>query len=241
MAYVRGSLTDRSVMAVCTAAMSISLLLYAVVLLAVRWIARRPLREAAICAFAASWGNVGYIGVPLLIAAYGEGLARKVVSRIGAVVAPRRIGASTLAAMAVPAHRLEAVAERVNAHAEVNHDHLFVLQVLGQIQRSRSIVNWISRRQGQKRLHAARSNGIRKVLDRGGRGAGNRVGFDDRTKRTERLVNRDGESLHGGIRARSGNDDSFTLVGQQIFSGGFNPRLKLGRGTSRQSCNTSRE
>ncbi len=48
------------------------LLLYAVVLAAVRWIARRPLREAAICAFAASWGNVGYIGVPLLIAAYGE-------------------------------------------------------------------------------------------------------------------------------------------------------------------------
>lgn len=48
------------------------LLLYAIVLVGVRWIARRPLREAAICAFAASWGNVGYIGVPLLIAAYGE-------------------------------------------------------------------------------------------------------------------------------------------------------------------------
>jgi predicted permease len=27
---------------------------------------------AAICAFAAAWGNVGYMGVPLLIAAYGE-------------------------------------------------------------------------------------------------------------------------------------------------------------------------
>ncbi|MFZ1427839.1 MAG: AEC family transporter [Geminicoccaceae bacterium] len=48
------------------------LLVYAIVLVGVRWIARRPLREAAICAFAASWGNVGYIGVPLLIAAYGE-------------------------------------------------------------------------------------------------------------------------------------------------------------------------
>ena len=58
-----------------------------------------------------------------VIAAYGEGLVRKVVSRIGAVVAPRRIGASTLAAMAVPTHRLEAVAASVNAHTEVNHNY----------------------------------------------------------------------------------------------------------------------
>ncbi len=51
------------------------LLLYAVVFVGVRWGARRSLQEAAICAFAASWGNVGYMGVPLLIAAYGEALA----------------------------------------------------------------------------------------------------------------------------------------------------------------------
>ena len=41
------------------------LLLYGIVLAAVRWGAGRPLQEAAICAFAASWGNVGYMGVPL--------------------------------------------------------------------------------------------------------------------------------------------------------------------------------
>ena len=51
------------------------LLLYGIVLAAVRWGARRSLQEAAICAFAASWGNVGYMGVPLLIAAYGEAAA----------------------------------------------------------------------------------------------------------------------------------------------------------------------
>ena len=51
------------------------LLLYFVVLAAVRWIVRRSLQEAAICAFAAAWGNVGYMGVPLLIAAYGEAKA----------------------------------------------------------------------------------------------------------------------------------------------------------------------
>ncbi len=38
----------------------------------VRGLLRRPLREAAILAFAAAWGNVGYMGVPLLGAAYGE-------------------------------------------------------------------------------------------------------------------------------------------------------------------------
>ena len=51
------------------------LLLYGIVLAAVRWGARRSLQEVAICAFAASWGNVGYMGVPLLIAAYGEAAA----------------------------------------------------------------------------------------------------------------------------------------------------------------------
>jgi DNA-binding Lrp family transcriptional regulator len=48
---------------------------------------------------------------------------RGAVSRIGAVVAPRRIGASTLAALAVPAGRLEAVADGVSALAQVNHNY----------------------------------------------------------------------------------------------------------------------
>jgi DNA-binding Lrp family transcriptional regulator len=45
------------------------------------------------------------------------------VSRVGAVLAPRRIGASTLAAMAVPPERLAEVAELVNAFPEVNHNY----------------------------------------------------------------------------------------------------------------------
>ncbi|MFO1352428.1 MAG: Lrp/AsnC family transcriptional regulator [Gammaproteobacteria bacterium] len=45
------------------------------------------------------------------------------VSRIGPVFAPRRIGASTLAAMAVPAERLEAIAALVSAYPEVNHNY----------------------------------------------------------------------------------------------------------------------
>jgi len=45
------------------------------------------------------------------------------VSRVGAVLQPKRIGASTLAAMAVPAGRLEAVAALVSAYPEVNHNY----------------------------------------------------------------------------------------------------------------------
>lgn len=46
-----------------------------------------------------------------------------IVSRVGAVFHPNRVGASTLAAMAVPEHRLEAVAEKVSAFVEVNHNY----------------------------------------------------------------------------------------------------------------------
>lgn len=45
------------------------------------------------------------------------------VSRVGAVFAPKRIGASTLAAMAVPPERLAAVADAVNRFPEVNHNY----------------------------------------------------------------------------------------------------------------------
>ena len=46
-----------------------------------------------------------------------------VVSRVGAVFHPNRVGASTLAAMAVPKERLEEVAEIVNEFPEVNHNY----------------------------------------------------------------------------------------------------------------------
>ena len=45
------------------------------------------------------------------------------ISRVGAVFAPKRIGASTLAAMAVPAEQLAAVAAAVNRFPEVNHNY----------------------------------------------------------------------------------------------------------------------
>lgn len=45
------------------------------------------------------------------------------VSRVGPVFAPNRIGASTLAALSVPEADLEAVAARVSARPEVNHNY----------------------------------------------------------------------------------------------------------------------
>lgn len=49
--------------------------------------------------------------------------SRGAVSRVGAVVTPRRIGASTLAALSAPPNRLAEVADRVSAYSEVNHNY----------------------------------------------------------------------------------------------------------------------
>ena len=48
---------------------------------------------------------------------------RGTVSRIGAVIAPRSVGASTLAALVAPADQLERIAGLVNSHPEVNHNY----------------------------------------------------------------------------------------------------------------------
>jgi DNA-binding Lrp family transcriptional regulator len=49
--------------------------------------------------------------------------ARGAVSRVGPVFRPNTVGASTLAAMAVPLQRLEAVAAIVSAYPQVNHNY----------------------------------------------------------------------------------------------------------------------
>ncbi len=45
------------------------------------------------------------------------------ISRIGPVFRPNTVGASTLAAMAVPADKIESVAEVINSFAQVNHNY----------------------------------------------------------------------------------------------------------------------
>ncbi len=46
-----------------------------------------------------------------------------VLQRIGPVIAPHRLGVSTLAAIAVPESEVEAMAERLNGFPEINHNY----------------------------------------------------------------------------------------------------------------------
>ncbi|ROL73970.1 Lrp/AsnC family transcriptional regulator [Pseudomonas sp. B21-032] len=58
-----------------------------------------------------------------VIACLQQMAARGSLSRIGPVFEHRHAGASTLAALAVPAERLQQVAERVSQYPEVNHNY----------------------------------------------------------------------------------------------------------------------
>ena len=78
-----------------------------------------PLVAAPFAAMAAALG-VSETDVLATLARLQE---RGVVSRVGAVVRPRSIGASTLAALAVPEGELERVAQMVSAYPEVNHNY----------------------------------------------------------------------------------------------------------------------
>jgi len=47
----------------------------------------------------------------------------QIISRVGAVFRPNRVGVSTLAAMAVPQHRLVDIAAIISAYPAVNHNY----------------------------------------------------------------------------------------------------------------------
>ena len=75
------------------------------------------------------------------------------VSRLGATIAAGRVGAATLAALEVPAERLQAVADEVSAWPEVNHnyarDHrynLWFVVTAPSAQRLRDVLGAIERR-----------------------------------------------------------------------------------------------
>jgi len=58
-----------------------------------------------------------------VIAAYRRLIDGGLVSRVGAVFAPRRLGASALAALAAPPERLEEIAARVSGEPAINHNY----------------------------------------------------------------------------------------------------------------------
>jgi DNA-binding Lrp family transcriptional regulator len=78
-----------------------------------------PLSPRPFAAVAADLGS----DEETVIAAFRRLVAAGCISRIGAIVAPHEAGWSTLAAMAVPADRIEEIAALVSAHPEVNHNY----------------------------------------------------------------------------------------------------------------------
>ena len=58
-----------------------------------------------------------------VLAVFDELNQKQFISRIGLVITPNHIGASTLVAMAVPDEQLQSVAEIVSLYPEVNHNY----------------------------------------------------------------------------------------------------------------------
>jgi len=78
-----------------------------------------PLEAAPYAAVARALGT----SEAAVLAMLDELVASGIVSRVGAVLRPGCVGASTLAAMSVPPARLASVARLVNAHPGVNHNY----------------------------------------------------------------------------------------------------------------------
>ena len=86
--------------------------------------------------------------------------ARGTVSRVGAVFRPHSIGASTLAALAVPADELDEVAQMVSGYAEVNHNYerehhynLWFVVAAADEARVREVLGEIEQRPAARSLH----------------------------------------------------------------------------------------
>lgn len=58
-----------------------------------------------------------------VVTAYGDLRERGLITRIGPVVRPHRLGWSTLAAMRVPPERMDEIADLVSSYPEVNHNY----------------------------------------------------------------------------------------------------------------------
>ena len=83
-----------------------------------------------------------------------------VVSRVGAVFTPNKIGVSTLAAISVPEDKLQESAEMINEYAEVNHNYerehdynLWFVITAADDARLKKIVNEIEEKSGSEVLN----------------------------------------------------------------------------------------
>lgn len=58
-----------------------------------------------------------------VLSALTELNANNFISRIGPIIPPNQLGASTLVAMAIPEQQLQSVADKISAYPEVNHNY----------------------------------------------------------------------------------------------------------------------
>ncbi|MEY3289152.1 MAG: hypothetical protein RLZZ419_1394 [Pseudomonadota bacterium] len=58
-----------------------------------------------------------------VLSALTELSAQNFISRIGPIIPPNQLGVSTLVAMAVPESQLQAVADKISTHPEINHNY----------------------------------------------------------------------------------------------------------------------
>jgi DNA-binding Lrp family transcriptional regulator len=99
----------------------------------------------------------GHLGVSedAVLAALSRLREDGLISRVGPVFRPNRVGASTLAAMTVPKDRLAQVAALVSGYAEVNHNYerehrlnLWFVATASDRERLRAVLDEISARSG---------------------------------------------------------------------------------------------
>jgi DNA-binding Lrp family transcriptional regulator len=58
-----------------------------------------------------------------VLTTFAELTQQNYISRIGAVIPPNHIGASSLVAMAIPPDKLEKIAQHISTYKEVNHNY----------------------------------------------------------------------------------------------------------------------
>ncbi len=87
-----------------------------------------------------------------VLSAYSDLNEQHFISRIGPVIPPNHIGVSTLVAMAVPEHELQAVAGKISAYPEVNHNYerehhfnLWFVLIASDDQHLQAVINAIER------------------------------------------------------------------------------------------------
>lgn len=94
-----------------------------------------------------------------VLAALAELNEQQYISRIGAVIPPNHIGASTLVAMAVPEDDLQIVADLISAFPEVNHNYerehrfnLWFVAVAATVQQLQNVIERIEQKTGYAAL-----------------------------------------------------------------------------------------